>query len=138
MVTSATDLYSLRRDMCGLISTDLVRERLPRNEYRSYALALMRILDLGGILTSDRISFKTKQIRLVQTGGQPMSSVINRFTFEPPPNPKPDYVVCAGANEDPTPAHLIRAATTATVVRPAPVGIWMTDDKFIHHEMGIL
>lgn len=131
-----SDLYALRRDFTGEPTTNIVRIKRHSQEHQLLGLYHLLLAEIGANLTGPYYQCSGKTIRLIHAAGQLLSSIKERFLKEPPPPIQPDLIACVGADDDPTPAHLVRGGTTSSIVRPGCTGKWITHRE-LFNELGV-
>ena len=124
-------LYALRRDLTGTPRTAVVRSNQPADVDHIAGAIHHRLLERGATYSSHLYQLGARSIRLVSGRGRLLSQVKAGFDAEPPFAVLPDAVVCAGSIADASPAHIVRAAGTTTVVRPGALDNWTTHDSLV-------
>ncbi|SFJ53534.1 SIR2 family protein [Bradyrhizobium sp. cf659] len=121
------ELYDLRRDAEGIPYNRAAKQKIPGPESAQAALAHVLLTQANATREGAWYRLNDKTIRVVQGGGQSLSTVRERYD-EPPALASPDIVICAGAIDLTIPATVIPAGAGASVVRPARGGTakWLT------------
>lgn len=125
---TSTDFYSMRRDFEGVPGNRIARDKRHSPHSGLLGAIHLRLLAKGATLSEPRFLLAGDRIRLVQGAGRVLSLVKKDFASEPPPSPPDQIVICAGADDDGgVPSHIVRGASTASVVRPTGGGAnWIT------------
>ncbi len=112
------ELYDLRRDAEGVPYNRAATRKEPGPEAAQAALA--HALLTAAHATRERAWYRVggRTIRVVQGGGQALTSVRERYN-EPPAVAPADIVICAGSTDMVLPATLIPEGQGGSIVRPA-------------------
>ena len=121
------DIYNFRRDAEGVPYNRAAQTKAPGREAEQAALAHLLLVAANAIRRGPWYEHGGSTIRVVQGGGQGLSSVRQKYT-EPPLVPVPDVIICAGATDTSVPGNVISSGQGASIVRPAPGGgaRWLT------------
>jgi len=122
-------LYALRRDLTGIPRTKPVRAKTPDDANYIAAAIHHRLLESGAVYSEHQYSFGGRRLRLLSGRGRVLSAAKADFQHEPP-IPMVESVICAGAHADPSPAHIVRAVGSPTIVRAGSHVHWTT-----HHDL---
>ncbi|MCP1913345.1 hypothetical protein J2R96_005825 [Bradyrhizobium elkanii] len=131
------ELYDLRRDAEGMPYNRAAKQKIPAAEAAQAALAHVLLTQANATREGAWYRLNDKTIRVVQGGGQSLSTVRERYD-EPTALASPDIVICAGAVDLNLPAKVIPAGAGASMVRPAKGGgsKWLTLEQ-ARAELGI-
>ena len=126
------DLYALRRDFCGIPSTEIVRMKRPENNQFLIGAIHLHLKRIGAELSGSLYSYGDQFIRLINGSGQTLSAVKKRFLGEPPNSIPIDKTVCVGAHDDGgVPGNLVRSGNQNGIIRNDPTHDWIAHKKFI-------
>jgi len=127
-------LYDWRRDAEGVPAD---RPAMTNRPGSSEALGYFHLLLRCAGATQERRGYTLagQRIRVVNGAGSVLSSVEARFV-EPPAVPPTDIFVAVGTTDLGLPGHVVRSGVTASVVRPAAGGKWLTLEQ-ARTELGI-
>ena len=131
------ELYDLRRDAEGVPYNRAAKQKVPTPEAAQAALAHILLTQANATREGAWYRLNNKAIRIVQGGGQLLSTVRERYD-EPTALASPDIVICAGALDLGLPATVIPAGVGASLVRPTKGGSarWLTLEQ-ARAEFGI-
>jgi hypothetical protein len=131
------ELYDLRRDAEGVPYNRAAKQKIPAAEAAQAALAHVLLTQANATREGAWFRLNDKTIRVVQGGGQSLSTVRERYD-EPTALASPDIVICAGAVDLSLPATVVPAGAGASMVRPAKGGSakWLTLEQ-ARAELGI-
>ena len=118
------DLYTMRRYFTGVSTNQCVRIKQPSRSHELIGLCHILLIEQGATLEGAIYTLKNESIRIINSGGELLSSVINRFKNESMPFYPTSVAV--GAVDDPTPHDIIRGKSSANIVRTENSGNWMT------------
>ncbi len=128
---STDDLYRILRDLTGIPTDSIVRQKDVDNEHTLIGLIHLGLLSSGAKLSSNMFIWKGSRIRVIHTPNQPLSAVTSRFSHEPPDPIPANRNVCAGAFDDGgAPANIIQRGVPQGIIRNAPNVHWET-----HHNL---
>ncbi len=133
---SSSDLYFIRRNLEGVPSDNIVRNRKHRSEQKRFGVSHMRLMAQGARMSGSIYLHKAKNIRLIYAANECLSAVKAKFAKETPNIPPADITICAGARKDHTPHNIVRE-NEVTVVRPGLSGEWVIDDFYFEQTRGI-
>jgi len=121
------ELYKLRRDAEGRPYNRAATLKEPVAAAGEAALTHYQLLHAGATQEGAWLRHGTNAIRVVNGAGQEVEAMRDSYR-EPPSISQPDYVVCAGAYDLGTPAHLISSGSTRSIVKAKPGGgaKWIT------------
>jgi hypothetical protein len=124
---SIDELYNLRQDAEGRPYNRAATLREPVAAAGEAALTHYQLLHAGATQEGAWLRHGDRAIRVVNGAGQELEAMRDSYR-EPPSIAQPDYVVCAGAYDLGTPAHLISSGSTRSVVKAKPGGgaKWIT------------
>jgi len=127
-------LYDWRRDAEGVPVGRPATTNRPRN---GEALGCFHLLlrRAGAVQQPQGYTLAGRRIRVINGAGSILSSVAARFV-EAPVLVSADVFVAVGATDLGLPAHVVRAGTPGSVVRPAAGGEWLTFER-ARVELGI-
>jgi NAD-dependent SIR2 family protein deacetylase len=122
------DLYSLRRDFCGVPPGQIPRDAEPTPAMSSAAKAHLLLRHSGSTMEGPcHLTANGKRIRVVNGLTRIVSQVKAEFVPRLPPEPKLDYVVCAGAEDDGgVQPNIVRPSDNPTIVRFGDTAKWVT------------
>jgi len=127
---TSEDLYSLRRDCCGVTSLGAVSEKRPDTTMEMLGVIILILFSKGAISEGPFHILSGTKFRVINTAGKSMSQVKLTFANEPPPPIAADVVICVGAYDDgDVPIDVVRGAGTGTVVRPGLAGDWLNTEQ---------
>ncbi len=129
-IEAAEDLYALRRDVLGIPRNLPVRELQPSNGAVVSGVAHLMARSKGATMSGSEYLVKVddtdKRVRIVTGHGRSLSAVMKDFLKEPPRGNAEDYVVCAGARENPGKPDIMRDRSVRTLTRSGLSGEWIT------------
>jgi len=135
---TTSDLYSLRRDLIGIPSTEIVRVKQPKDDQMLIGAMYLHFMKIGAELSGSLYYYDNKCFRLINGSGQTMSAVKRKFMNEPPntiPNCK---TVCVGADDDgDVPKNIVRFGNKNEIIRNDPTRDWITHENFLGSFTGI-
>lgn len=127
-------LYDWRRDAEGVPAGRPAVTNRPKNgEALGYFHLLLR--RAGAMQQPQGYTLAGRRIRVINGSESILSSVAARFV-EAPAISSADVFVAVGATDLGLPAHVVRAGTPGSVVRPAAGGEWLTFER-AQMELGI-
>jgi SIR2-like domain len=129
-VEEAEDLYALRRDVLGIPRNLPVRELQPSNGAVVSGVAHLMARSKGATIDGSEYLVKVddadKRVRIITGHGRSLSAVMKDFLKEPPRGNAEDYVICAGARENPGKPDIMRDRSVRTLTRSGLSGEWIT------------
>lgn len=124
---STDDLYQLRRDLTGVSSSSVVRERDANESHAVLGAIQLALTTVGVVLRSHFFVWNGKRIRLINTPNRLLSRVRSQFSTEPPDPCPPDRTICVGAIDDGgVPDDIIGRGSPNTFIRSASPPSWET------------
>ena len=126
------ELYDLRRDICGVAPTEVVRERTPNNGMRGVGAVHLFVQEKGSRFWGNR--YKTPGgtlIRVVNGGSDSLHRVKDRFSKGQAASDNGEVVICAATTGDGgVPPNVVRgnSGTSDDVVRPGTQARWLNFD----------
>jgi NAD-dependent SIR2 family protein deacetylase len=123
------DLYDLRRDLCGIPSNRIVRDKQP-NARMTMACAIHLLLQSQGarLEGSRYITDEDRRIRVVCGAGEVLHAVKARFSESEAQSLKTEIVICDAHTDGNVPQNIIREEP-ATIVRRGGHATWVTYDE---------
>ena len=129
---STDDLYRLRRDLTGVSTSSIVRQKDVNNQHALIGLIHLALLASGATLSSNTFQWNGSTIRVIHTPNEPLSAIANRFSREPPDPSPPTRNVCAGAFDDGgAPANIIQRGVPQGIIRNVPNSQWETHQNLL-------
>jgi hypothetical protein len=130
------ELYDLRRDISGTPSNKPVREHNPQPHMNVVGRTHFALRAKGVVLNGSVFKTGDRTLRVVNGAGTPVSRVIARY--ERDERAFSDLIICAGADNDPTPPDIVRRidADSKHIVRKNIGGRWITHTQA--EEEGII
>jgi len=128
---SAEDVYRLKEDACGAPAKTVSRVKRPTPSLNMAGAVHVGLTINGAMHEGSGYRLDGKRIRILNAQGQLLTSFRSRFHGEPTPFNPADLLICVGAKDDGGVAIDIARGNKnrSTVVRPATVGEWMTEDQ---------
>jgi NAD-dependent SIR2 family protein deacetylase len=122
------DLYSLRRDFCGVPPGQIPRDPEPTLAMASTAKAHLLLRHAGSTMEGPcHLTANGRRVRVVNGLTRILSQVKAEFVPRLPPEPKLDYVICAGAEDDGgAQPNIVRPSDNPTIVRFGDTAKWIT------------
>jgi hypothetical protein len=131
LTLSADELYALRRDVEGLPSSQIARQKNPTPQMRQIGCIHMRLVEAGATFEGARFVLNSRRIRVLQGAGDVLSLIKNQFEEEETPLGA-DVIICVGARDDgDAPSSIVRGSSSASIIKPVVKCVWMTDDKAV-------
>lgn len=122
------DLYALRRDICGVPSTEMPGLKEPGESHSLIGCLHLGLMAVGALLEGSFYNWRERTLRLVNGVGQVLSLVRARFADESPVMVV-DRAICVGADDDGgAPPHLLRPGAVGDIVRHTQSAAWETHD----------
>jgi hypothetical protein len=127
-------MYDWRRDAEGVPAGRPATTNRPRDGEALGCFHLM-LRRAGAVQQPQGYTLAGRRIRVINGAESILSSVAARFV-EAPAVASADVFVAVGATELGLPAHVVRAGTPGSVVRPAAGGEWLTFER-AQVELGV-
>jgi hypothetical protein len=134
---STDELYQLRRDLTGVTSASVVRQKCADASEALLGAIQLALAATGAALRSHLFDWNGATVRLINTPNRPLSAVRKEFSTEPPDPMPAQRTVCVGAIDDGgVPANIIGRGTPHTFIRNVTTPTWETHAT-LFSELGI-
>lgn len=117
-------LWQIRRDLEGRKHNEPASCRTPGDE-PALGLTILQLRARGAIADGPHWLIDGRRVRLVRAANQMLHHVEAAYARERPPVVAPDITVAVGAEATSLPAHIVRGASSASIVRSGG-SRWMT------------
>lgn len=128
---NADEVYRLKEDTCGAPANTVSRVKRPTASLNMAGAVHAGLKINGAAHEGSNYRLDGKRIRILNAQGQLLTSFRSQFQHEPTPFDPADILICVGAKDDGAVAIDIARGNKnrSTVVRPAVVGDWVTEDQ---------
>ena len=128
---NADEVYRLKEDTCGAPANTVSRVKRPTKSLNMAGAVHAGLKINGAAHEGSSYRLDGKRIRILNAQGQLLTSFRSQFQDEPTPFAPADLLICVGAKDDGGVAIDIARGNKnrSTVVRPAVVGEWVTEDQ---------
>lgn len=136
---STDSLYRIRRDLAGVDSASVVRQKCVDDGHTMIGLIHLGLLASGAKLISNTFDLNGSTIRLVNAPGRPLSKVASQFSAEPPdPVPSSRYVAVGAFDDGGVPGNIMQRGVPGGIIRNAPSAQWEGHEALLGELKGAL